>query len=334
MVGLAELWRSCGVQPAAVLGHSQGEVAAAHIAGGLTLDDAAMLAAARGRVSGTLAGKGGMASVLLGGDALEELLEPWEGRIEIAAHNAPSTTLLSGEREALDGLFELCAARGIRARPIRGLIASHSAYVEELRGELLDALSSISPRSGEIPFHSTVTGGPLDTAELDASYWFRNLREKVRFQQAVEALLDDGQRLFVEVSPHPVLALAIGEIIDSASADPDQTTVLGTLRRDEDGPERFAQSLAGAHCAGAALDWGAVLAAGARVDLPTYPFQRDRHWIEEAAEGGEQWGPDGTVLVVQGALPAPDTALGLAQRGARSLIVAVSQEPEVEDLSL
>ena len=332
MVALAELWRSCGVRPAAVLGHSQGEVIAAHVAGGLTLEDAAMLAAVRGRLSGKLVGKGGMASVLLGGDALAELLEPWEGRIEVAADNAPSATLLSGDREALDGLLELCAARGVRARPIPTVIASHSAHVEELRGELLDALSSISPLSGEIPFHSTVTGGPLDTAELDASYWFRNLREKVRFQQTVEALLDDGRRLFVEVSPHPVLGLAIGETIDCRSADPEQTMVLGTLRRDEDGPERFAHSLAGAHCAGADLDWGAVLAAGARVDLPTYPFQRDRHWIEEAAEGGEQWGPDGTVLVVLGALPAPDTALGLAQRGARSLIVVLPQEPAVEDV--
>ena len=332
MVALAELWRSCGVRPAAVLGHSQGEVIAAHVAGGLTLEDAAMLAAVRGRLSGKLVGKGGMASVLLGGDALAELLEPWEGRIEVAADNAPSATLLSGDREALDGLLELCTARGVRARSIPTVIASHSAHVEELRDELLDALSSISPLSGEIPFHSTVTGRPLDTAELDASYWFRNLREKVRFQQTVEALLDEGRRLFVEVSPHPVLGLAIGETIDSRVADPEQATVLGTLRRDEDGPERFAHSLAGAHCAGADLDWDAVLAAGARVDLPTYPFQRERHWIEEAADGGEQWGPDGTVLVVQGALPAPDTALGLAQRGARSLIVAVPQEPAVEDV--
>ncbi len=340
MASLAELWRSCGARPGAVVGHSQGEVVAAHVAGGLTLDDAAMLATVRSRIIAKLAGRGGLVSVALGATALEPLLDPWEGRIEVAAHNGPSATILSGDREALDGLLEQCAAEDIRAREVPAAIASHSAYVEELRAEVLESLAPISPRSGEIPFHSTVTGGLLDTAELDASYWYRNLRETVRFEQVTRALLEQGRRVFVEVSPHPVFALAIGETIEGVLSDPGEAAVLGTLRRDENGPERFARSLATAHCAGVELDWEALLAGnGAKpVDLPTYPFQRERHWIgrgsaqSEWSRGGEHWGSDGAVLLVGRSLPAPDVAVALADRGAQSLIFAVSVEPEVEEV--
>ncbi len=289
MVSLARLWQDCGVEPAAVAGHSQGEIAAAHIAGGLSLEDAAMLAAVRSRIISRLAGKGAMVSVARSADQLDPLIERWQGRIEVAALNGPSSTILSGDRESLDQLLERCEAEGTRAREVPSTIPSHSAYVEELRDEVLAELASISPRSGEIPFHSTVTGEPLDTAELDASYWYRNLRERVLFEPVTRALLEQGHRVMVEVSPHPVFALAVRETVESTLADSGEAAVLSTLRREEGGPERFARSLAEAHAAGVELDWDALFRGRSpkRVPLPTYPFQRQRYWLEGGLGGGD-----------------------------------------------
>ncbi|HEY6551370.1 MAG TPA: type I polyketide synthase, partial [Solirubrobacterales bacterium] len=190
MVSLAELWRACGVVPTAVVGHSQGEIAAAHIAGGLSLADAARLAALRSQMISKLAGKGGMVSIGLGVDQIDSLLQPWGEQLAVAAHNGPSSTIVSGPREALDELLGSCAEEEIRAREVPAAIASHTHHVEPLRAELLDALASISPRSGEVPFFSTVSGGLLDTAKLDAEYWYRNLRQPVLFEEVTRALLE------------------------------------------------------------------------------------------------------------------------------------------------
>ncbi len=289
MASLSELWRSAGIRPAAVAGHSQGEIVAAHVAGALSIEDAAMLAALRSKIISRLAGKGGMVSIALPTEELDSHLEPWGERIEVAAHNGPSSTILSGDRQALDQLLEHCTEQDIRAREIPAAIASHSAYVEELREEVLETLAPISPQSAEIPFHSTVTGGRLDTTELDAAYWYRNLRETVQFEQVTRGLLQDGHRVFIEVSPHPVFALAVGETIEATLPDPDQATALGTLRRDEDGSGCFAASLARAYCAGAEVDWEAFFAGtqARAVGLPTYPFQRERYWLEHPKGSGD-----------------------------------------------
>jgi acyl transferase domain-containing protein/NAD(P)-dependent dehydrogenase (short-subunit alcohol dehydrogenase family)/acyl carrier protein len=286
-VSLAALWRACGVEPAAVVGHSQGEIAAAHVAGGLTLEDAARLAAVRSRIIASLVGQGGLLSVALPADQLKPRLQRWNGRIELAARNGPTSAILSGDREALDGLLAECEAEGVRAREVPAAIASHSAHVEVLREEVLEALAPIAPRSGDVPFYSTVTGELLDTAELDAGYWYRNLREPVCFEQVTRGLLAEGHRTMVEVSPHPVFAFAVTETIEATLADPAEAAVLGTLRRDEGGPERFALSLAEAHAAGATVDWNAVFASSGarRVALPTYPFQRRRYWLDSAPAG-------------------------------------------------
>jgi len=288
-VSLAKLWGECGVQPAAVLGHSQGEIAAAHIAGGLSLEDAAMLAAVRSRIISKLAGKGAMVSVALPVGELDSRLPAWEGEIEIAAQNSPSSTLLSAGREAADGFLRQCEEEGVRAREIPATIASHSSRVEPLRDELLEALASISPQEGDVPFHSTVSGEPLDTRELDASYWYRNLREPVLLEPVLRSLLAGGHRCFVEVGPHPVLAFGAQETIEDALGDPDRAAVLSTLRRGEGGPERFALSMAEAHAAGVELDWEALFAdTGAKpVHLPTYPFQRKRYWLSALDGAGD-----------------------------------------------
>ena len=285
-VSLARLWEELGVRPAVVVGHSQGEIAAAHIAGGISLEDAARLSALRSRMFTPLIGQGGLVSVALGAEELSPYLEPFEGQIEVAAINGPKATVLTGEREAIDQLLSQMQAKEIRARKITGAVApSHSVYVESLREQALTEFAEIHPQSGGVAMHSTLTGTEIDTKELDAEYWYRNMREPVLFEPVIRSLLDRGHRLFIEISPHPVFALPLGETFEVALADPSEAKALGTLRRGEGSPRRFALSLAEAHASGAPLDWEALFAAsGAKpVPLPTYPFQRKRYWLEATA---------------------------------------------------
>ena len=288
MVSLAELWRACGVHPAVVVGHSQGELAAAHVAGGLSLPDAARVVAVRSKMLAGLTGGGRMASVALGWEALAERLARWDGRIVLAAANGPSSSVVSGEPTAMDELLAACAAEDVRAREILGAVsAGHSPQMEALREPLLQACATVAPCAGDVPFHSTVTGGPLDTAALDAGYWYRNAREPVQFEQTVRALLESGRCTFVEVSPHPVLSFAVQEGVDAVGEDGRGDGVVATLRRGESTPERFAVSLAEVWVRGVDVDWPALFrgAAAARVRLPTYPFQRERYWIDSSAGG-------------------------------------------------
>ncbi|MET9610663.1 SDR family NAD(P)-dependent oxidoreductase [Streptomyces sp. NPDC006512] len=284
MVSLAAVWQSVGVHPAAVIGHSQGEIAAAAVSGALSLDDAAKVVSLRAKaIAEHLSGRGGMVSVPLPADRVRERLTPWGERISVASVNGPSSTVVSGEPEALDGLLAACAADGVRAKRIPVDYASHSAQVEAIRGQVIAALADIRPRRGDIPFYSTVTGGLFDTSGVDAEYWYASLRQEVRFDETVRALLTDGFGVFVESSAHPVLTVGLQETFEDTGA---QAVALGTLRRDEGGWERFLTSLAEGHVHGLAVDWNAVFAgtgAAQRVDLPTYAFQRERFWLDVPA---------------------------------------------------
>jgi acyl transferase domain-containing protein/acyl carrier protein len=289
MVSLAGLWRACGVEPGVVVGHSQGEIAAAFVAGGLSLEDAARLVALRSRALVGLMGRGGMVSVALGVDELGGWLKRWEG-VSVAAVNGPSSVVVSGEREALDGLLAELVAGGVRAREIPVGYASHSAQIDEIRGELLEGCHGIVPLSGDVPFFSTVTGGLVDLAGLDEEYWYRNLREPVQFERVTRALLGDGYRVFVEVSPHPVLTVAVQDAVDETMADPDGVLIAGSLRREQGGLERFFLSLGEVWVRGVDVDWSAVFAgSGAeRIGLPAYAFQRERYWLKlPAGEAGD-----------------------------------------------
>ncbi|MGP9017965.1 type I polyketide synthase [Streptomyces sp. BR1] len=284
MVSLAEVWRAAGVVPGAVIGHSQGEIAAACVAGVLSLEDAARVVALRSQAIGrVLAGLGGMVSVPLPAAAVRERIAPWgEDRISVAAVNGPSSVVVSGEVEALDEFFAGCEAEGVRARRIAVDYASHSAQVELLREELLDLLAPVEPGAGEVPFLSTVTGEWVKGPELDAGYWFRNLRQTVELEQATRTLLEQGFGVFIESSPHPVLTVGVAETVEDAGRE---AAVLGSLRRGEGGLERFWLSLGEAWARGVKVDWDAVYSGtGAqRVDLPTYAFQSQRFWPEAAA---------------------------------------------------
>ncbi|MER6910101.1 SDR family NAD(P)-dependent oxidoreductase [Streptomyces sp. NPDC000594] len=280
MVSLAALWRAHGVEPDAVIGHSQGEIAAACVAGALSLEDAAKVVALRGRALLELSGTGGMATLALCAEDAGELLGRWEGRLSVAAHNSPGSTVVSGEARALAELLARCEERGVWARRIAVDYASHSPHVERLRERLSAELADIRPRRSTLPFCSTVTGGLIETGGLDASYWFRNLRRPVRFAPALESLLRDEHTALVEISPHPVLAMGMQEITETAGSP---ATVLSTLRRDDGDMDRFHRALTEAHVHGVPADWATVFAGtGARpVDLPTYAFQHERFWLDE-----------------------------------------------------
>ncbi|MCX5381156.1 type I polyketide synthase [Streptomyces sp. NBC_00091] len=278
MVSLAEVWRSLGVVPDAVIGHSQGEIAAAAVSGALSLEDAARVVALRAAVIGReLAGLGGMASLPLPLADVEERLKGWTGRLDVAAVNGPSSTVVAGDADAVAAFVAEAVAEGIRARQVPVDYASHSAHVERIEAELLEVLAPIVPRRPEVPFYSTVTGGLLREPALDTAYWYRNLRRPVRFEDTVKVLLAKGFGTFVESSAHPVLTMGVQETAD--------VLAVGSLRRDEGGLERLLTSAAELFVRGTDIDWASLFeGTGARrVDLPTYPFQHRHHWLEPSA---------------------------------------------------
>ncbi|ORW85804.1 type I polyketide synthase [Mycobacterium sherrisii] len=284
MVSLAALWRSVGVHPDAVIGHSQGEIAAAYVAGALSLDDAARVVALRSRLLLRLSGSGGMVSLACGVTRARELLEPSDGRLNIAAVNGISAVVVSGAVEALDELMRRCESTDIRARRIDVDYASHSAQVEPIREPLTQALAGIAPRSSPVTFISTVTGEPIDTADLDADYWYRSIRQTVQFEQALRTAGGAGYQVFIESSPHPVLIAGIEDTI--ATRNTMEPVVIPTLGRDDGGLDRFWLSAGQAHATGVAVDWLSVFPGAAPVDLPTYAFQGRRFWLPPVQAGG------------------------------------------------
>ncbi|WP_446685433.1 acyltransferase domain-containing protein [Kibdelosporangium aridum] len=296
MASLAAIWESLGIAPDAVVGHSQGEIAAACVAGALSLEDSAKVVVARSKALRVLSGHGGMLSVSLPAEEVRDLVGQWTG-VSLAAINGPASTVVAGHPAALDEVAEYCAARNVRTRRVPVDYASHSAQVEQVRAELSTELAGITWHEAEIPFYSAVTGGLLDTATLDPDYWYDNLRRTVEFEQATRTLLADGHGIFIEVSPHPVLTFALRETVDATGAE---ALTIGSIRRDDGGMPRLLASLGELYALGAEVDWAPVFAAHAArlTDLPTYPFARERYWLEDSGQA-----------------TADVTAAGLAQAG-------------------
>ena len=279
MVSLAELWRSIGVRPDAVIGHSQGEIAAAYVAGALSLRDAARVVTLRSKLLLALAGRGAMVSLACGPERARELLAPFGKSMSIAAINGRSAVVVSGDVAALDELVEQCAEIELRARKIDVDYASHSVDVEGIREQLADVLSGLEPRSSRTAFFSTLTGGLLDTAGLDADYWYRNIRQTVEFDQAVRGACQQGYRTFIECSPHPALIAGIEDTFNDCADSNAEPIVIPTLGRDDGGIRRFLTSAAQAFVSGVGIDWRAVLPGAEYVELPTYAFERRRFWL-------------------------------------------------------
>ncbi|MFJ8755384.1 acyltransferase domain-containing protein, partial [Streptomyces sp. NPDC102441] len=277
-LALATLWEHHGIHPDAVIGHSQGEIAAACVADALTLHDAAQLIVLRSQLfADELTGHGGVASIALSPTEVEKHLTQLNSSLTIAGINGPHLVTVAGEPDQLEELVAHTTAQGTRARIIAATVASHSPQVEPLRQKLTQLLKFITPRQARIPIYSTVTGHILNGTELNADYWYENCRRPVLFEPAIRQLLKNGHHTFIETSAHPVLTLAIDQTAEDADT---HALTLGSLRRKEGGQERFLTSLAHAWTHGTPVNWQQTNTTHntQTVDLPTYPFQHTHYW--------------------------------------------------------
>ncbi len=268
-VALAALWRSWGIVPDAVVGHSMGEIAAAHVAGALTLDDAARVICCRSRLLMRVRGQGSMLAVELSAADAGHALDGVSG-VAIGASNGPRSTVLSGDTESLRTVRDRLEAQGVFCRVVRADTAFHSSQMDSLLGDLRRELAGVRPQAAAMPIYSSVTGGAVEGPALDANYWSRNLRDVVQFWPAAQALVHAGHSTFVELSAHPILTLAM----ESAA------TALPSLRRDDQDRETLLRSLGQLYTLGFPVEWQRLCPTGRQfVKLPRYPWQRERFWL-------------------------------------------------------
>lgn len=276
-VALAALWRSWGIEPDVVVGHSMGEVAAAHVAGALSLEDAARIICRRSQAAIPLTGKGLMAVVELPQEDVARALRGYEDRVSIAVSNSPRSTVISGEPGAIEEILAALEAQQVFCRKVKVDFASHSPQVEPLRDVLLDGLAPVEPCAGSVPLYSTVLGKLVDGSECDAQYWFKNLRAPVQFGRAILALLDSGHGFFVEMSPHPILNPAVQSMLNDRRDL--RGAAVGSLRREQ--PEKLSllQSMGTLYASGVQPAWSKLFSPEARpVPLPAYAWDEQPYW--------------------------------------------------------
>jgi phthiocerol/phenolphthiocerol synthesis type-I polyketide synthase A len=278
-VALAKLWESWGVLPNAVVGHSMGEVAASYIAGAVSLDDAARVICRRSKLMRRAGGQGAMLAVELTANEAAEAIGDRQELVSIAVSNSRRSTVLSGDRAVLTAVADELARREVFHRWVKVDVASHSPRMDHLRDDLVELLDGVSGRPPRVPMYSTVSGRLAEGAELDAGYWFRNLRMPVRFGDQIENLVRAGHTVFVEMSPHPILLPAVQQVAaDLGSTD---VTVLPSLRRGEPSRRVLLDSLGALYVLGAPVDRERASTPGRRtVALPHYPWQRERYRLE------------------------------------------------------
>ncbi|MCC4597096.1 SDR family NAD(P)-dependent oxidoreductase [Xanthomonas campestris pv. phormiicola] len=277
MVALARLWQSLGCTPDAVIGHSQGEIAAAHVAGALSLDEAVKIVAIRSRLMLAQAGTGAMATVGLSEPQAADLVARVDPALTLAVFNSPNATVVSGGTEAIERLLQSCERDGVMARRVAVDVAGHSPHLDGLRAPLLEHLAGLRPQATTLPFHSTVAGyaaaAPLDGRRLDAAYWCDNLCLPVRFADTVRALGGAGEVTFLECSPHPILLAALEDSVGERASS------LGSLQRNRPGRACLEESLARLYVGGHDLNWRALSPTARIVELPTYPFEHRHVWL-------------------------------------------------------
>ncbi|HLZ60657.1 MAG TPA: type I polyketide synthase [Ktedonosporobacter sp.] len=279
-VALAELWKSWGIEPQVVVGHSVGEIAAAYVAGILSLEDALRVVFHRSRLQEKTAGAGKMAAVSLSVQEAQTLLAAYKEKVFLAGINSPASVTLSGNEEALEQIVASLKEQGVFARMLNLNYGFHCPLMDPLRKELLASLKELRPQRASIPFVSSATGEELLGPECDASYWWDNMRLPVRFSEVVLDLLRRGHTTFLEVGPHPILSQYVKECLASKDL---QGTILPSLRRKEDDQVTLLGSLGALYTLGAPVRWEALIEEGQHVPLPLYPWQRERHWNEPAA---------------------------------------------------
>lgn len=279
-VALARLWISWGIMPAAVIGHSMGEVAAAYIAGILSLADAARIICLRSQLLHQVSGQGAMAVVDLPFEQVRKVVHGKEALVTPAVINSPTSTVLSGELTALEGILADLSAQDIFCRRVNVDIASHSPQMDPLLEPLQICLRGLDPQPAHVAFYSTVTAALAEGPECGASYWAANLREPVLFAQAIGQALADNHDLFLEIGPHPLL---LGAIQQCARHGQRSAITIASLQREEDERLALLTSLGRLYSCGASVAWSALFSGRERcVALPAYPWQKERCWSEPA----------------------------------------------------
>ncbi|MGH9134526.1 MAG: type I polyketide synthase, partial [Ilumatobacteraceae bacterium] len=271
-IALAAMWRSWGVEPDAVIGHSMGEVGAAHLAGALSLSDAMRVICTRSELLQRTSGAGAMALLDVTVDEAASRIASFDGRIVVAVSNGPRSTVVSGDPDAVAEVLAQCERDGIFGRAVKVDVASHSAQMDPLVPELVASLTGLEPHDTGTRLYSTVEAAARPGDRWDATYWGRNMREPVLFGATVESMLADGVDTFVELSPHPTLLPSLTQVAGPTTHPP---LAVGSLRRGE--PERAAMlgALGALWAAGHTVDWERQFPSGtyARVQLPLYPWQ-------------------------------------------------------------
>lgn len=285
-VGLGRLWEFYGVKSGAVIGHSLGEVAAAHLSGALSLADAVDVISVRSRALASIRGQGAMAVVGLDQDETQELLEGLETSVTIAVSNSRASTVIAGDPNVITMLLEELTARGVYNTRVDVDVASHSPQTEPLLPRLMEELSHIVPSPGEVPFYSTVTCDVMPGQALTPEYWTRNMRQTVRFYETTDRLIKEGFEVFIELGPHPVLLNPLSQTLREAGA---HGLTVSSMRRDTPSQTTLYNGLAQLFSYGLSIQWKALYGTGVHVTLPDYPFQRETYWLmdEVSAETEE-----------------------------------------------
>ena len=289
--GLTTLWESLGIRPDAVVGHSVGEIGAAYAAGVLSLQDAIQVVYHRSRLQQTCAGSGTMLAVGLPKGAAENLIEPHREYVSIGAVNSHSAVTLSGAKTSLETIAAECQEREIFNRFLKVEVPYHSKLMDPLKDELLEVLFDLDPRTAQIPLYSTVTGTRMTGLELNANYWWNNVRQPVSFAKAIDTLGDEGFTTFLEVGPHPVLQHSIKETLKDKKIEAD---VIPSLYREKPEMERLLTSLGTLFTLGVSIDWTTVSPGkGNYISLPSYPWQMEEYWHESWASRDDRLPGDG-----------------------------------------
>ncbi len=277
-IALARLWESWGVVPSAVIGHSVGEISAAHIAGAIDLTEAMRIVLHRGRLMEQATGTGCMAAVALGPDAARRDIERFGEALSVAAVNSPESIVISGDSAAMAAITSEWKDRGVSCRALPVDYAFHSAQMEPYRNQLIQALGTVRSRATTIPFISTVVGSEISGVELDGTYWGNNIRRPVLLSDAVQRAIHRGARTFLEIGPHPVLSVSIQECLAAAEVI---GVVQPSLRRNQNERSTLFATLGALYTSGVTIDWSEVYPKHAPVvPLPMYPYQRQRYWIQ------------------------------------------------------
>jgi acyl transferase domain-containing protein/NADPH:quinone reductase-like Zn-dependent oxidoreductase/surfactin synthase thioesterase subunit/aryl carrier-like protein len=277
-IALYEMWKALGVTPSAVVGHSIGEVAAGYASGALTLEQAVLLIFHRSRVQFKATDKGRMLAVGLPHEEAKKLIEGKEDRVSVGAVNGPAMVALSGDTDMIEDIAAELNEKDIFHRLLVVNVPFHSHHMEPLKEEFLASLGEFKTKESVIPFYSTVEGGIVKGEDLTHLYWYRNVREPVLFSAAVQAQIDDGFDVFIELGPHPIHAMGINDLLANAKK---KGLVIHSLRRKEEEKRTFLSSVCALHTFGATIDWkGFYGDDNGFVNLPRYPWQKDSYWME------------------------------------------------------